>query len=53
MTVYGIVITMLLAFPWVLFAVPFAGAAWSALARNRSGSGSESMPQGSKIARRD
>jgi peptidoglycan/LPS O-acetylase OafA/YrhL len=40
-TVYGVVITLLLVFPWVLVVVPVVGAALSALARRRERSGKE------------
>ena len=39
MTVFGVVITFLLVFPWVLVAIPFVGAAWSAVARSLETSG--------------
>jgi hypothetical protein len=44
-TVFGVVITFLLVFPWALVAVPFVGAAWSAVARSleRSGTGLQNM----------
>jgi hypothetical protein len=40
-TVFGVVITLLLVFPWVLVAVSFVGAALSAVARRWERSGKE------------
>ena len=40
-TVFGVVITLLLVFPWVLVAVSFVGAALSAVARRWEWSGKE------------
>ncbi len=43
MSVYGVVLTLLLAFPWAFVGVALVGAAWSVVARKLGNRGKEAV----------